>query len=55
MAMYARMVGFVRAQKDHDKKMNKAWGALLPQVENMDATKYNGIFSCSDRSNFEGW
>ena len=45
VAMYARMVDFKRAQKEHAENMNKAWGALLLQVENVDAAKYNGSFS----------
>mmetsp|Transcript_30669 Transcript_30669/g.50130 ORF Transcript_30669/g.50130 Transcript_30669/m.50130 type:complete len:326 (+) Transcript_30669:500-1477(+) len=42
VAMYTTMVEFARAQKEHAEKMNEAWGALLPQVENVDATKFNG-------------
>jgi len=42
VAMYATMVEFARMQKEHHDKMNEAWGELLPQVENVDATKFNG-------------
>ncbi|KAL7526754.1 hypothetical protein ACHAXR_001636, partial [Thalassiosira sp. AJA248-18] len=43
VAMYETMAEFVRAQKDHYEKMNEAWGALLPQVEGVDATKFSEI------------
>merc|ERR1711957_608974 len=33
------MVDFVRAQREHAEKLNEAWGSLLPEIENVDATK----------------
>jgi len=42
VAMYATMVEFARMQKDHHDKMHEAWGAVLPQVESVDAIMFNG-------------
>ena len=42
VAMHATMLDFTMAQKEHYEKMNDAWGTLLPQVEQLDATKFNG-------------
>ena len=37
-AMYATIRDFARAQKEHAESVNAAWGALLTEVEGVDAT-----------------
>lgn len=41
-AMYATMLEFARAQKEHAEQVSAAWGALLPAVERVDATRCTG-------------
>lgn len=36
--MYATMLEFAKVQKEHHDKMNNAWGALIPQLEGLDAS-----------------
>mmetsp|Transcript_19316 Transcript_19316/g.30213 ORF Transcript_19316/g.30213 Transcript_19316/m.30213 type:complete len:573 (+) Transcript_19316:87-1805(+) len=36
--MYATMLEFAKVQKEHHDKMNSAWGALVPQLEGLDAS-----------------
>jgi sorting nexin-1/2 len=36
--MYATMLEFAKVQKEHHDKMNNAWGALVPQLEGLDAS-----------------
>ncbi len=46
VAMYATMIEFARAEKEHTDKMNMIWGVLLPHVEEVTASQFNGkLFS----------
>ncbi|KAL3772661.1 hypothetical protein ACHAW5_008611 [Stephanodiscus triporus] len=40
--MYATMSEFVRAQKEHYDAMSDVWSSLLPEVEGIDASTFNG-------------
>ncbi len=42
VAMYATMAEFARAEKEHTDKMNMIWGVLLPHVEEVTASQFNG-------------
>lgn len=42
VAMYATMSEFARAEKDHTDRMNMIWGVLLPHVEELNASEFNG-------------
>lgn len=40
--MYATMLEFAKAQKEHNDKMNDAWGALVPQLESVNVAEFSG-------------
>jgi len=42
VAMYVTMAEFARMQKEHADRVSDAWGKLVPQVENLDATDLHG-------------